>query len=70
MQIIHFFAVNTIILLRQPDGETLLPPGGDLTPTFSETLMSPLFKTARLRKKKRGPRGRNGPLKVEKMPKI
>ena len=27
------------------------PPGGDLTLTFSESLMSPIYETARLRKK-------------------
>jgi len=44
------------------------PPGGDLTLTFSERLTSPIFKTARLRKKT-GAKGGNGPLKVEKITK-
>jgi len=45
------------------------PPRGDSQPTFSESLMSPVFKTAQLRKKW-GQRGVNGPLIVEKkMPK-
>ena len=37
-------------IYQRPMGETLPPSRGDLKPTFSESLMSPIYEIARLAK--------------------